>query len=133
MLVPAFSPFPTMFSAERNRISAAFNLSSAKSFNLVRVLNLSLGNVLIDSFVQNVWQQSSSDSANQNHKLFTMKPDPMIIRFSMLNPAEHEISILDKSHLIKLLRERSIYRNFHCFCPSNQTFKFDFLYNLKHQ
>ena len=54
-------------------------------------------------------------------------------RFFMLNSAEHEISMFDKSHLINLLDELLIYRKFHCFCPSNQTFKFDFSYTLKRQ
>ena len=54
-------------------------------------------------------------------------------RFFMLNSAEHEISMLDKSHLINLQHELLIYRKFHCFCPSNQTFKFDFAYTLKCQ
>ena len=35
--------------------------------------------------------------------------------FFMLDSAEHEISMLDKSHLINLLEELSIYRKFHCF------------------
>ena len=51
--------------------------------------------------------------------------------FFMLNWAEHEISMLDKSCLINLLEELFIYKEFHCFCPSNQTYKFDFLYTLK--
>ena len=51
----------------------------------------------------------------------------------MLNSTEHEILILDKSHLINLLDELFIYRKFHCFCLSNQSFKFDFSYTLKHQ
>ena len=53
--------------------------------------------------------------------------------FFMLNSAEHEMSMLDKSHLINPLEELLIYRKFHCFCLSNQTFKFDFSYTLKHQ
>ena len=61
-------------------------------------------------------------------------PGPMIIKsFFMLNSAEHEISMLDKSHLITFLGELLIDRNFHRFCLSNQTFKFDFSYTLKHQ
>ena len=44
----------------------------------------------------------------------------------MLNSAEHEISMLDKSHLTNLLEELLIYRKFNCFCLSTQTFKFDF-------
>ena len=53
--------------------------------------------------------------------------------FFMLNSTEHEISMLDKSHLVNLLEALLIYRKFHRFCLSNQTFKFDFSYNLKHQ
>ena len=53
--------------------------------------------------------------------------------FFMLNSAEHEISMLDKYHLINLLEELLIYRKFHCFSLSNQTFRFDFSYTLKHQ
>ena len=44
----------------------------------------------------------------------------------MFNPVEHEISMLDKSHLVKLLDELLINRKYQCFCLSNQTFKFDF-------
>ena len=51
----------------------------------------------------------------------------------MLSSAEHEISMLDKSHLINLLEKLLIYRKFRCFCLSNQTFKFDLSYTLKHQ
>ena len=44
---------------------------------------------------------------------------PMTKSFFMLNSAEHEISMLDKSHLINLLEELLIYRKFHCFYLSN--------------
>ena len=51
----------------------------------------------------------------------------------MLNSADHEISMFDKSNMINLLEEILIYRKFHCFSLSNQTFKFDFSYTPKHQ
>ena len=54
-------------------------------------------------------------------------------RFFVLSSAEHEILMLDKSRSLNLLDEVLISRKFHCFCLSNQTFKFDFLYTLKHQ
>ena len=38
----------------------------------------------------------------------------------MLNSAEHEISMLDKSHLINPLGELLIYRKIYCFFQSNQ-------------
>ena len=53
--------------------------------------------------------------------------------FFMLSSAEHGISMLDKSHLINFLEELLIYTKFHCLCLSNQTFKFNFSYTLKHQ
>ena len=50
--------------------------------------------------------------------------DPLIIKFFfMLNSSEHEISMLDKSHLINLLEELLIKSKFHYSCLSNQTFK----------
>ena len=51
--------------------------------------------------------------------------------FFMLNSAKHEISKLDKSNLINLLERRLTCRDFHCFCLSNQSFKFNFPYSLK--
>ena len=53
-------------------------------------------------------------------------------KFFMLNSAEHEISMLGKSHLINLLDKLFIYRKFHCFCLSNETFKFELSYTLYH-
>ena len=65
---------------------------------------------------------------------FPNKPWPHDYKsFFMLNSAEHEISMLDKSHLINLLEELLIYRKFHCFCLSNETFKFELSYTLYHQ
>ena len=51
--------------------------------------------------------------------------------FFMLNSAEHEISKLDKSNLINLLEKRLTCGDFHCFCLSNQSFKFNLPYSLK--
>ena len=65
---------------------------------------------------------------------FPNKPWPRDYKsLFMLNSAEHEISMLDKSRLINLLEELLIYRKFHCFYISNQTFEFDFSYTHKHQ
>ena len=44
--------------------------------------------------------------------------------FFMLNSAEYEISKLDKSNLINLLEKLLTFEDFHCFCLSNQSFKF---------
>ena len=44
--------------------------------------------------------------------------------FFMLNSAEYEISKLDKSNLINLLGKLLTFEDFHCFCLSNQSFKF---------
>ena len=47
------------------------------------------------------------------NKLWPHDYGPMIIKvFFMLNSAEHEISMLDKSHLINLQEEHLIYRIF---------------------
>ena len=51
--------------------------------------------------------------------------------FFMLNSAEHEISKLDKSNLINLLEKLLTCKDFSCFCPSNQSFKFNLPYILK--
>ena len=51
--------------------------------------------------------------------------------FFVLNSAEHEMSKLDKSNLINLLEKLLIFRDFHCFCISNHSLKFNFLYTLK--
>ena len=51
--------------------------------------------------------------------------------FFMLNSAEHEISKLDKSNLINLLEKLLTCEDFHCFCLSNQSFKFNLPYSLK--
>ena len=69
----------------------------------------------------------------QLRKNIVRSTGPMIINvFFMLNSADHEILMLDKS-LINLLEEFLICRKFHCFCLSNQTLKFDFSYTLRHQ
>ena len=51
--------------------------------------------------------------------------------FFILNSAEHEISKLDKSNLINLMEKLSTCGDFHCFCLSNQSFKFNLLYSLR--
>ena len=51
--------------------------------------------------------------------------------FFMLNSAEHEISKLDKSSLINLLEKLLTCKDFHCFRPLNQNFKFNLPYILK--
>ena len=51
--------------------------------------------------------------------------------FFILNSAEHEISKLDKSNLINRLERHLTCRDFHCFCLSNQSFKFNLPYSLK--
>ena len=51
--------------------------------------------------------------------------------FFMLNSADNEISKLDKSNLINLLEKLLTCKDFHCFCLSNQKFKFNLSYILK--
>ena len=83
-----------------------------------------------------VWERVKNISRNIFNLInpFPNKPWPHDYKsFFMLISAEREISMLDKSHLINLLEELLIYRKFHCFCLSYQTFKIDFLYTLKHQ
>ena len=53
--------------------------------------------------------------------------------FFMLNSAEHKISKLDKSNLLNLLEKLLTCKDFHCFCLSNQSFKFNLPYILKNK
>ena len=49
----------------------------------------------------------------------------------MLYSDENEISKLDKSNLMNFLEKLLTCGDFHCFCPSNQNFKFNLPYSLK--
>ena len=53
--------------------------------------------------------------------------------FFMLNSAEHEISMLDKTNLIDLLDKLLACGDTDYFCRSNQSFKFNLPYSLKHK
>ena len=53
--------------------------------------------------------------------------------FFMLNSVEHEISKVDKSNLINLLEKFLTCGDFHCFCLSNQSFKFSLPYSSKYK
>ena len=65
---------------------------------------------------------------------FPNKPWPHAYKtFFMLNSAEHEISMLNKSNLIHVLESLLTFGDFRCFYLSNQSFKFDFSYYLKHK
>ena len=51
--------------------------------------------------------------------------------FLMLNSAEHEISKLDKSNLIKLFEKFFTFADLYCFYLSNKSFEFNLPYSFK--
>ena len=53
--------------------------------------------------------------------------------FFMCNSAKHEISLLNKSYLINILKSLLTCGDFRCFYLSNQSSKLDFPYNLTHK